>query len=175
MRTIEISSKIILGILVAVLVMLVVSPASAQNGCTPFKIPPGLEWGDFITNIWYSEGDVFIAGEQLHLELTIWSGDFRLTGLEGNTMQGVETALYDFGQAGTFQTNIKYVIQHYNNPDKWYMTAIETIIPDSGTGRFKDVSGHFADQGSFWLTNPDTLEGLGLFVTHGTICGVGPA
>jgi hypothetical protein len=160
---------------IAAFVMLLSVPAAAQNGCTPFKVPPAPEWGDFITNIWYSNGDVFIAGEKFDLNLTIWSVDFRMVGKKGNTSQGVEKALYDFGAAGTFQTEIRYVIQHNNDPSKWYMTATETIIPDSGTGRFKGVTGHFADQGSFWLTDPERLEASGLFVTHGAICGVAPA
>lgn len=153
--------------------LLFVPAVAAQNGCEPFKLPPGPEWGDFVSNVWYTGGDVALRGETLSVSVTIFpTADFPvLLGKKGNLMKGTETALYDFGSAGSFQTDIKFTVEHNNDPTKWHMTADETIVPGSGTGRFAGVSGHFADQGSFWITNWDTLEGDGLFVTHGMICG----
>jgi len=65
--------------------------------------------------------------------------------------------LDDFGEGNSFRTaiTITYVVEHFNDPDKGYLNAVEPIIPGTGTGRFSNASGQFT--------------------THGSICGVSPA
>jgi hypothetical protein len=168
---------VILSLLIICVVLLFVPASAAQTGCEPFKVPPGPEWGDFITNVWYTGGDIAIGGDTLRSAVTIYpTDDFPiLLGKKGNVMKGTETALYDFGPAGSFRTDITFTVEHNNDPTKWTMTATEIVVPGSGTGRFAGVTGHFADHGSFWMTNWDTLEADGWFATHGMICDVAPA
>ena len=60
-------------------------------------------------------------------------------------MKGTETALYDFGKEGTFRTTISYVVEHNNDPSKFYLNAVEMIVPGSGTGRFVRATGTITD------------------------------
>src|ERR1051326_35367 len=107
-------TRLILSIFVIICFLLLAPAAVAQNGCQPFKVPPGPEWGDFVSNIWFTQGDVTLAGDTLHVFVTISpTEEFPLLpGKKGNTMQGTETALYDFGSAGSFQTDITFTVQH---------------------------------------------------------------
>jgi hypothetical protein len=146
--------------------------AQAQNGCMPFYLPAGPESGNFITGYWYAEGPVFLGKEELYVKVSIWdNGDGRGLGKKGNTFKGTERALYDFGNGDTFSTTISYVVEHNNDPDKFYMNALENIVPGSGTGRFKGATGQIADHGPFGISNWVTMDGWAVFTAHGTICG----
>jgi hypothetical protein len=161
-----------------ILLITLAAPAAGQNGCSPFNIPAGPEWGDFTSNIWHTGGEVMIAGAPREVVVTIYPTNEwpALRGQPAHVMQGTEYAEYDFGDYGSFITDISFVVQH--NPGKWYestMTATEIIRPGTGTGIFENATGHFSDQGVFWLTepiDPEVLAGSGIFVTHGAICGV---
>ena len=163
-------------VMFAVLLALVCTPSAlAQKGCEPFYVPAGPEYGNFITGIWYAEGPAFLGHEQLYVNLLVQDLGYLALGEKGNTAKGTESAFYDFGKAGSFRTSISYVVEHNNDPDKFYMTAVETIIMGSGTGRFAGATGTFTDHGSFGISDWITMDGWSIFTTHGSICGVVPA
>src|SRR6516164_726059 len=127
--------------LLAMMAMMCTPAALAQKGCVAFNIPAGPEYGNFITGFWYAEGSAFLGHEQLYLKISVWDAGGSVRGQKGNIMKGTETALYDFGKDGTFRTTISYVVEHNNDPDKFYMNAVEVIMPGSGTGRFVGATG----------------------------------
>ena len=113
---VSLRSKRILWVIVA-FALIMAPAATAQSACSPFKIPAGPEWGDFTSNIWYTEGDVDIAGELFHVSVSIYPTDEYpvLRGKTGQAMQGTEFAVYDFGTSGSFITDARFVVER-NNP-----------------------------------------------------------
>ena len=158
------------------MIAMVCSPAAlAQKGCTAFDMPAGPEYGNFISGVWYAEGSAFLGHEQLYVKISVQDHGGFVLGKKGNVAKGTEDALYDFGHNDTFRTTISYVVEHNNDPDKFYLNAVETIIPGSGTGRFAKATGTITDHGSFGISDPVTMDGWAIFTSHGAICGVGSA
>jgi hypothetical protein len=170
------STRVVIVTALLAMVAVVCTPnALAQHGCAALYVPEGPETGNFISGVWYAEGPIFIGHEELHVKVTVQDyGGFGL-GKKSNTYKGKEEALYDFGDGNTFRTAITYVVEHFNDPDKGYLNAVETIIPGTGTGRFSNASGQFTTHGEFGVSDPKTMDGWATFTTHGAICGVGPA
>lgn len=178
MTSITFSRVMRLVIFTAVLAMMAVvcTPAVlAQKGCAAFDMPAGPEYGNFITGFWYAEGHAFLGHEQLYLKISVWDTGGSVRGQKGNVMKGTETALYDFGKEGTFRTTISYVVEHNNDPSKFYLNAVEMIVPGSGTGRFVGATGTITDHGPFGISNSETMDGWAIFTSHGAICGASSA
>jgi hypothetical protein len=157
----------------AMLVFVCMPAAVAQNGCAPFYMPPGplgSETGNFITGVWTAHGQAFLGHQPFSIEI-VFQDSFTsvLLGKGGNTLQGEEKGIYDFGNGDTFKTTVTYVVQHRSDPGKLHMNAVEIIVPGSGTGRFLNATGTITDHGPFGVsTYPD---GWASFTKHGTICG----
>jgi hypothetical protein len=169
------STRLVVMVGLLALFAVVCTPAApVQGGCAAFYVPAGPETGNFITGIWQAEGSVFIGQEELYVEVSVQDdGGFGL-GKKGNAYKGTEVATYNFGKSGSFQTEITYVVEHFNDPDKGYLNAVETIIPGSGTGRFSNATGRFTTHGEFGVSDLETMDGWASFTTHGAICGVVP-
>jgi hypothetical protein len=162
-----------LGIFIGCLAImaLVYPPTALAQGCAAFDIPSGPEYGNFNTGIWYAEGPAVLGHEAMFVKISVQDlGAFPL-GQKGNTMKGTETAVYDFGSGDTFQTAISYVVEHNNDPAKFYLNAVEKIIPGSGTGRFAGATGNITTHGAFGISDWVTLEGWAFFTSHGSVCG----
>jgi len=150
-------------------------PLWRKKGCAAFDIPAGPEYGNFISGVWKAEGPAFLGKEKLYAKISVQDFGFFPLGKKGNTAKGTEIAYYDFGDGNTFHTSITYTVEHNNDPDKFYLNAVETIIPGSGTGRFAKATGTITDHGSFGISDPVTMDGWAIFTSHGAICGVGLA
>ena len=164
----------ILAIALSAILVLAYAPAAlAQDGCAAFYMPPGppgSETGNFLTGVWEAHGTAFIAHQAFTVNI-LFQDSFTsvLLGQKGNTLKGKEEGTYDFGNNDTFKTTVDYVVQHMNDPDKLQMSAVETIVPDSGTGRVLNATGTITDHGPFGVSTYP--EGWASFTKHGTICG----
>jgi hypothetical protein len=163
-----------LAIAVLAIVVFVFMPAAlAENGCAAFYMPPGpmgSETGNFITGVWNAHGTAFLAHQAFSVSI-VFQDSFTsvLLGKKGNTMHGEEKGTYDFGNGDTFKTAVNYVSQHMNELDKWHISAVEVIVPGSGTGRFLGATGTLTDHGPAGVSIYP--EGWASFTKHGTICG----
>lgn len=162
-------------VFVAAMGLLGTPAALAQKGCAAFYIPTGPEYGNFITGVWKAEGPAFLGKEDLYVKVSVQDLGYFPLGKKGNTAKGAEIATYDFGSGNRFQTSIEYVVVHNNDPDKFYLNAVETIIPGSGTGRFAKATGALTTHGDFGITDWATMDGWAFFTSHGSVCGAGPA
>jgi hypothetical protein len=149
--------------------------ALAQKGCAALYFPAGPEYGNFITGVWNAEGPAFLGKEELYVKISVQDLGFSPVGKKGNTAKGTEIATYDFGNGNTFQTSITYVVEHNNDPDKFHLNAVETIMAGSGTGRFANATGTLATHGDFGVYDWVTMDGWAIFTSHGSLCGAGPA
>jgi hypothetical protein len=168
--------RALLFIVLFSLIAMVCTPAAlAQKGCAAFDIPAGPEYGNFATGVWKAEGWASLGHEHLYVKISVQDLGGSTLGKKGNVSKGTELAFYDFGNGDTFQTLVSYVVEHNNDPDKFYLNAVETIIQGSGTGRFAKATGTLTDHGPFGISNLDTMDGWAILTTHGSICGAGPA
>ncbi len=156
----------------AVMAVVCSSSALAQDACAAFYVPPASESGNFITGKWYAEGDAILAHQQVYVKISVQDYGGMGVGKKQHVYKGKEAGFYDFGNGDTFRTSISYVVEHFNDSTKWYLNAVETIVPDSGTGRFAEATGHFTDHGTFGVSNWATMDGWSLFTKHGEICGI---
>ena len=62
-----------------------------------------------------------------------------------------------------------------NDPDKFYLNAVETIIPGSGTGRFANATGTLTTHGNFGISDWITMDGWAIFTSHASVCGASSA
>jgi hypothetical protein len=162
-------------VLLAMIACLCTPVAVAQKGCMVLDIPAGPETGNFQTGIWYAEGPAFLGREPAYVKIFVRDSGGDPRGKKGNNFQGTETALYDFGKGDMFQTAISYVVVHNNDPSKFYLNAVEKIIPGSGTGRFLHATGTITTHGPFGISDWNTMDGWATFTSHGAVCGVIPA
>jgi len=148
-----------------------VSTAMAQNGCMAFSVPAGPESGNFITGIWTAEGPAYLGHKAVNVKISVLDYGGLGVGKKSNTFKGTEVATYDFGDNNTFQTFITYVVEHFNDPSKSYLNAVENIVPGSGTGMFANATGTMTTHGAFGILN-EQMDGWALFRTDGAICGI---
>ena len=158
--------------LLAMIAWLCTPVAVAQKGCMVFDVPAGPETGNFITGRWFAEGPAFLGKDRVYVKIWVRDSGGDPRGKKGNNFQGTEVALYDFGNGDMFQTAISYVVEHNNDPSKFYLNAVEKIILGSGTGRFVHATGTITTHGPFGVSDWTTMDGWATFTSHGAVCGV---